>query len=996
MPSINETVYPVIKNNISHNELNQIFTPTEEDLRFINKSSRGDVQKLCLLVMLKVFQKLGYFINFNNIPNEIIEHISKSISMNKLDINTEKYDLSNTKTNHMKAIRQYLGVKPFGNQAKNIAVRIAAEASKTKDNNSDIINVIIDELIRQSFELPAFSTLVRIARRVRNVTYKSYFKYIYENISEVNKEKIDALFYSSQSHINSDWNILKELIGRPTIKTLSNNLIVMKKIKDLVIEEDILSKIPYVKLKHFVVEAEALDASKMKELDKFKRYTLAVAFISQRYANILDDIGEIFVKLVRSRQKKAKEKQIEYKLSHSKTACYLISTLQDIMIAYKTEDTIEKRLNAIDKALLTKDIRNVDEIIEKCETHNTYAADNYFPFSWDCIKGKCRITLFTVLENVELYSTTQDKTMEKVIETIKKYRTSSYLKNIPKEEFKDIDLSWISEKWTKLLTGHTGKVTNNEPLNRRHLEVCVLYEIMKDLKSGDLCIKGSYKYSDYREQLITWEEYEREIDTFGEQIGVPVTDVAFIEHFKTLLEKSIDKADKSFPSNQYLRIQKGEAILTPLKKKKEPKDLNQIKSLLSARMSQVSILDILYTTQQWYNWTKFFGPLSGLDSKLDEPIERYLTTVFCYGCNLGPSQTANSLDTITRKQVSYINQLHISNDKIDNASNHIINLYKKFNILKYWGTGERSAADGTIWKIFEKNILSERHIRYGVNGAIAYYHVSDMYIALFNKFIPCGVWEGVYILDLLMNENIEINPHILHSDTQGQNETIFGLSSLLGIELMPRIRNWKHLKFYKSDKTKTYEHIEELFSENIDWDLIKTHFSDLLRVALSVKMGRITPSTILKKLGSYSRKNKLYQAFSELGKVIRTGFLLKYISDIELRRTIQESTNKTESFNGFTKWINFGGEGVIRENNRENQNKMIKYNQLVANNIIFFNVYYMSIILQDLSNEGYKINEEIISCLSPYITNHINRFGKYSIDKDIYIPVLNFNVEIPV
>jgi TnpA family transposase len=35
----------------------------------------------------------------------------------------------------------------------------------------------------------------------------------------------------------------------------------------------------------------------------------------------------------------------------------------------------------------------------------------------------------------------------------------------------------------------------------------------------------------------------------------------------------------------------------------------------------------------------------------------------------------------------------------------------------------------------------------------------------------------------------------------------------------------------------------------------------MLRVVLSLKAGRITASTILRKLGNYSRKNRLYQAF---------------------------------------------------------------------------------------------------------------------------------------
>jgi|GEM_PF-3041794 len=38
-------------------------------------------------------------------------------------------------------------------------------------------------------------------------------------------------------------------------------------------------------------------------------------------------------------------------------------------------------------------------------------------------------------------------------------------------------------------------------------------------------------------------------------------------------------------------------------------------------------------------------------------------------------------------------------------------------------------------------------------------------------------------------------------------------------------------------------------------------------------------------------------------------------------------------------------DGVIRSNNREDQRKRIKYNHLVANTIIFYNVYHMSEIL---------------------------------------------------
>ena len=65
-----------------------------------------------------------------------------------------------------------------------------------------------------------------------------------------------------------------------------------------------------------------------------------------------------------------------------------------------------------------------------------------------------------------------------------------------------------------------------------------------------------------------------------------------------------------------------------------------------------------------------------------------------------------------------------------------------------------------------------------------------------------------------------------------------------------------------------------------------THWQDTLQVVLSVQTGKISSATLLRKLGNYSRKNRLYQAFQELGRVIRTVFLLQYISSMQLRKEI--------------------------------------------------------------------------------------------------------------
>lgn len=64
------------------------------------------------------------------------------------------------------------------------------------------------------------------------------------------------------------------------------------------------------------------------------------------------------------------------------------------------------------------------------------------------------------------------------------------------------------------------------------------------------------------------------------------------------------------------------------------------------------------------------------------------------------------------------------------------------------------------------------------------------------------------------------------------------------------------------------------------------------------------------------------------------------------------------------------------------QRKIIRYNHLVANLVVFHNVVSMTRGLQALVDEGYPVTPEIVARLSPYKTEHINRFGSYELRFD--------------
>lgn len=697
---------------------------------------------------------------------------------------------------------------------------------------------------------------------------------------------------------------------------------------------------------------------------------------------------ETFLKRIGAIHNKGKQALAELQEKHRTKTEHLISIFTEVLQTADGHQGDDATLGRSLKDLLAQR-GGANVLLDDCESISAYSGNNYLPLLWKFYKSH-RPELFRMVRLLDIDSTSQDHSLIDALEFLlqNENRRSEFING-------DLDLSFANEQWTRtILVRQNGDIVHN----RRHLEVCVFSCVASELKSGDLSVKGSEGFADYRDQLLDWSECEPMVADYCRELGFEPTTAGFVQQLRNWLTGTADAVDRNYPENgQVVISETGDPVLKRISRKDLSQSAKVLETAILERMPERNIIDVLCNVQHYTNWSRHFGPLSGSDPKLENALERYIITTFAYGCNLGSAQTARHMRSkVSPHQISFVNRRHVTVQKLNQAIVDVINQYNRFGLPKIWGDGSAVAADGTKFDLYEENLISEYHIRYGGYGGIAYHHVSDTYIALFSHFIPCGVWEAVYIIDGLLKNKSEIEPDTVHADTQGQSLPVFALSHLLGIKLMPRIRNWKDLKFFRPSRDTVYKHIDPLFGEPVNWELIETHWQDLMQVVLSIKAGKVLPSTLLRKLGNNSRKNRLYRAFRELGRVVRTVFLLKYISDMELREQIGATTNKVEAYNGFSKWSFFGGEGVIAENDPEEQEKRIKYKDLVANIIIFQNVVDMTRVIRELQGEGYEISRDDLAALSPYLTRHIKRFGDYYFDLGNVPQPLESDLSVPI
>ncbi|ACB54501.1 putative transposase, Tn3 [Crocosphaera subtropica ATCC 51142] len=779
----------------------------------------------------------------------------------------------------------------------------------------------------------------------------------------------------SQSSENiTPFNRLKTLPKRPSRNHLNDLLAHEHWLGNFGEISDYVQHINSAKVQHFAKEARVLDATSVKRIKRNKRLTLLLCLLYESRRKSQDNLLEMFLKRMATIHKKAKDKLEEIRQQHQQTSDQLLSTFQEVLQLLSDEDKPEKPQEILETIQSTLSANGgLDQLLSQCEAITAYKGNNYYPLLWRFYQSH-RATFFRLIKAVELESTTTDNRLINALNFLleNSHRRGEWLMG-------KVDLSFTSKEWQKIVI-----VTQNktQKIARRPFEVCIFSYFASELKSGDVCVKQSASFGDWRKQLMPWDECQSIIEDYCGLLDLPNCADSFIKHLKDWLIETASRVDEGYPINEQVIInEKGEPTLKKLLARPISESLKNLEAIIAERIPNRNLIDILQNVDYWTNFTRHFGPLSGSDPKLKNPTERYLLTIFTYGCNLGASQAARHMRGIVNaKSLSNINSRHISIEQLNRGLTDIINRYNVLDLPQFWGQGDSAAADGTKYDVQEQNLLSEYHIRYGGYGGIAYHHVADKYIALFSHFIPCGTWEAVYILEGLLQNKSTLQPQKIHGDTQGQSTPVFALSYLLGIQLMPRIRNWQDLIFYRPDKETVYKHIDSLFKDSINWELLRTHWTDLMQVVLSIYTGKISSAAILRKLGNYSRKNRLYKAFRELGRVIRTIFLLEYISDGKLRRQITAATNKVEAYHGFSKWFFFGGDSIINSNNREEMEKRIKYNDLVANAVIFQNVVDLTEVFQQLQTEGYFLDKEDVSALSPYLTSHIKRFGDYFLD----------------
>ena len=224
MAAIHDTAYPRLKYNLTQKEIARVYTPIDEEIAWLRKRRFKGEQSLTCLVYLESFQRLGYFPKPGDIPVSVITYIAGFTRFHQQDYQRLPAVPKATQKRIKDAIRRFCGVKPFTLKVQGPWIKsFAKDIARTKENVVDIINAMLEMLVKESIELPAFSTLERIAFTARAHANRVYFRAITEVIDKETDNILEALLHTKTDSGITHWQLLKSEPKKPSVLICTQN-----------------------------------------------------------------------------------------------------------------------------------------------------------------------------------------------------------------------------------------------------------------------------------------------------------------------------------------------------------------------------------------------------------------------------------------------------------------------------------------------------------------------------------------------------------------------------------------------------------------------------------------------------------------------------------------------------------------------------------------------------------------------------------------------------
>lgn len=332
------------------------------------------------------------------------------------------------------------------------------QAVDRREAVADLVNVAVEELVRNRRELPPFGVLWRAARRIQARHQRALHRQAASRLTRQDRERLATLFAVVPTSHWSPWQQAKSDPGPPTARRFQAVWAHLQWLESWPLPDGILADIPLAQRQQWATEARSLDAARMLALAEDKRWALTVAFLVDRAVQTRDDLAEMLVKRMQRLHQRAREALVAHQQRQQDQADHLIAVFQQVLTAYQRAETPAAQAQAVADVLGDDAARLHDQ----CDAHLAHAGHNYYGFVPPLFRSQRATCL--LLQSLTIEATTQDDGLVRALRWLKtQVGARGPTLTVPE----DFSWTWMPDRWWRWVTGSSRRDQPRVPSNAK-------------------------------------------------------------------------------------------------------------------------------------------------------------------------------------------------------------------------------------------------------------------------------------------------------------------------------------------------------------------------------------------------------------------------------------------------------------------------------------------------------------------------------------------------
>lgn len=816
--------------------------------------------------------------------------------------------------------------------------------------------------------LPGYSTLERYIASLRHRVEKRLWLSLCRGISSEQQERLEKLLVTTDGSRNSLLDRLRTgpvMISGPSLVLA---LLRLHSVRELGIKLP-TAHIPTTRLAALARYASTAKVSAILRLPPQRRLATLVAFVHCLEASAQDDALEVLEALLRDlfnaalrADKKARLRTLK---DLDKAAATLANACQ-ILLDTSFPD-VELRTQLFEKISRDTLAQAVDGVIALIRP-----ADDVYYHELDAKYRTVRRFLPTLLEHVRFGANSDGKPVVAAFDWL---RANIALK----KPGTDAPLELADKSWQKHVQG------DNDSFDLHAYTFCVLEKLQTALRRRDVFVEPSWRYADPRAGLLKGEEWEATRPLICRTLGLSTSPEPTLTAMANELDMTYRAVAARLPDNQAVRFDtigdKQELVLSLLDKLDEPASLIALRDKVANLLPRVELPELMLEIAARTNFTDAFTHISERTARAADLQVSLCAVLMAEACNTGLEPLIRGdVTALKRDRLSWVDQNYIRDDTLTAANAMLVAAQSRLALANAWGGGEVASADGMRFVVPVRTVHAGPNPKYyGIGRGVTWYNLlSNQFSGLNAILVPGTLRDSLILLAVVLEQQTDLQPTQIMTDTGAYSDVVFGLFRLLGYRFCPRLADVGGTRFWRIDPQADYGLLNSLSKHPLSLKKITPHWDDILRLAGSLKLGRVPATGIMRTLQVGDRPTRLAQAIAEFGRIEKTLHTLMYIDDETMRRSTLSQLNRGESRHSVARAVFHGKRGELRQHYREGQEDQLGALGLVLNMIVLWNTLYMEAALNQLRMEGYPVSDEDVSRLSPLMYEHINMMGRYS------------------